>query len=89
MAIQTRETPWIANGVSGKSWLRSFKLRHPDLVSRKSQPLEMGRARGLCPTNAATFTVIYKNFTVCLTIHPPTSGIVTRAECMQGDFGMQ
>jgi hypothetical protein len=58
MATQTRETPWSASGVPGKSWLRSFKLRHPELVSRKSQSLEMGRARGLCPTSAAT---LYNN----------------------------
>jgi hypothetical protein len=58
MATQTRETPWSHNGIPGKSWLRNFKLRHPDLVSRKSQPLEMGRARGLCPTSVAT---LYSN----------------------------
>jgi hypothetical protein len=58
MTTQTRETPWNANGVLGKSWLRSFKLRHPDLVSRKSQPLEMGKARGLCPISGV---IIYYN----------------------------
>ena len=36
MATQRRETPWSAKGVPGKSWLRSCKLKHPDLVSRKS-----------------------------------------------------
>ena len=55
MATQTRKTPWIANGVPGKPWLRKFKLRHPDLVSRKNQPLKMGKDRGLCPINAASF----------------------------------
>ena len=54
MTTQTREAPWSADGVPGKSWLRSFKLRHPDLVSRKNQPLEMSRARELCPTSATT-----------------------------------
>ena len=54
MTIQTRETSWSANGVPGKFWLRSFKLRHPNLVSRKNQPLEMGMASGLCPTIATT-----------------------------------
>ena len=57
-ATQTRDTPWSASGVPGKSWLRSFKARHPDLVSRKSQPLELNRARGLCPRTAAT---LYSN----------------------------
>jgi hypothetical protein len=54
MATQTRETSWSANGVPGKFWLRSFKLRHPDLASRINQPLEMDKARGLCPTSAST-----------------------------------
>ena len=55
---QTMDTPWSASGVLGKSWLRSFKARHPDLVSRKSQSLELNRARALCPTTAAT---LYSN----------------------------
>jgi hypothetical protein len=54
LATQTRETPWSAVGVPGKSWLRSFKLRHPELTSRKSQPLELGHARGFCPSSAAS-----------------------------------
>jgi hypothetical protein len=58
LATQTRETPWSALGVPGKSWLRCFKQRHPEVSSRKSQGLEMGRARGLCPTSA---TSLYSN----------------------------
>ena len=54
-ATQTRETPWSATGIPGKSWLRSFKQRHPELVNRKNQPLELARARGLCPSAAASF----------------------------------
>ena len=54
-ATQTRETPWSATWVPGKSWLRSFKQRHPELVNRKNQPLELVRARGLCPSAAANF----------------------------------
>jgi hypothetical protein len=53
-ATQTRETPWSAVGVLGKSWLKSFKHRHPEISSRKSQGLEVGRARGLCPSSAAS-----------------------------------
>ena len=54
-ATQTRETPWSATGVPRKSWLRSFKHRHPELVNRKNQPLKLARARGLCPSAAASF----------------------------------
>jgi hypothetical protein len=54
LATQTRETLWSAAGVPGKSWLRSFKQRHPKISSRKSQGLEMGRARGLCSSSAAS-----------------------------------
>jgi hypothetical protein len=58
LATQTRDTPWSTIGVSGKSWLRHFRLRHPKLASRKIQGLEMGRARGLCPISAAS---LYSN----------------------------
>jgi hypothetical protein len=54
LATQTRETPWSAVGAPGRSWLRSFKQRHPEVSSRKSQGLEIGRARGLCPSSAAS-----------------------------------
>lgn len=57
-ATQTRDTPWSAVGVPGRSWLKNFKVRHPELSSRKSQPLEVARARGLCATRVNT---LYKN----------------------------
>ena len=44
-AIQRRETPWSGVGVSGKSWLKNFKHGHPELASRRSQPLKVARAR--------------------------------------------
>jgi hypothetical protein len=73
LATQTRETPWSAAGVPGKSWLRSFKLRHPELTSRKSQGLELGRARGLCPSSAAS---LYCNLEELYTsFHYPPSHI--------------
>ena len=53
-ATQTRDTPWSDIGISGKPWLKSFRQRHPELVGRKCQPLELGRARGLCPNTIAT-----------------------------------
>ena len=53
-ATQTRDTPWSDIGIPGKSWLKSFRQRHPELVARKSQPLELGRARDLCPNTVAT-----------------------------------
>ena len=37
-----------------KSWLKSFIQKHPELVARKTQPLELGRARDLCPSIVVT-----------------------------------
>ena len=54
LAIQTRETPWSATGLPGKGWLRHFRLRHPKIATRKSQGLEINRARSLCPLIAET-----------------------------------
>jgi hypothetical protein len=73
LATQTRETPWSTVGIPGKSWLRSFKLRHPELTSRKSQGLELGRARGLCPSSVAS---LYCNLEqIYSTFHYPPSHI--------------
>jgi hypothetical protein len=71
LATQTRDTPWFAIGVHGKSWLRHFRLRHPELASRKTQGLEMGRARGLCPTSIAS---LYSNLEELYTsfLYPPS-----------------
>ena len=54
LATQTRKTPWSATGVPGKGWLRRFKRRHPELATRRSQGLEVARARALCPSIAET-----------------------------------
>ena len=51
---QERVTPF-KNGIPGESWLKRFKNRHPQFITRVAQGLEMGRAKGLCPTNVATF----------------------------------
>lgn len=53
-ATQARETPWSDIGLPGKNWLKSFKRRHPEIASRKGQPLEVARARGLCASTVAT-----------------------------------
>ena len=53
-ATQTRETPWSASGLPGTGWLRRFYSRHPEIVSRRSQGLEVARARSLCPATAET-----------------------------------
>ena len=58
LATQTRQTPWSAIGVPGKGWLRRFRLRHPEIATRKSQGLEIARARGLCPNSAE---MLYSN----------------------------
>ena len=44
---QTRPTPF-SDGILGKSWLHWFRKRHPNLVLRQSQVLELNRARNLC-----------------------------------------
>ena len=51
---QQRETPFI-NGIPGASWLKLFKKRHPKFILRMSKGLEVGRARGLCSMNVASF----------------------------------
>ena len=57
-ATQTTETPWSAGGVPDRGWLRNFKNRHPEIANRKSQALEVARARGLCQ---CTISSLYKN----------------------------
>jgi hypothetical protein len=52
---QDRPTPFI-DGVPGGSWVKWFRRRHPDLILRSSQGLEIARAKGLCPVNVATFS---------------------------------
>jgi hypothetical protein len=51
---QERVTPF-REGIPGKSWVRWFKQRHPDLTLKNSQGLEFARARGLCPEIVASF----------------------------------
>ena len=50
--LQTRFTSWSARGVPDKGWLRRFCSRHPEIASRRSQGLEVARARALCPITA-------------------------------------
>jgi hypothetical protein len=73
LATQTRDIPWSTGNIPGKSWLRSFKQGHPELASRKTQGLKMGRARGLCPTSVAS---LYCNLEELYTsFHYPPSHI--------------
>ena len=53
-ATQTREMPWSASGVLGTDWLRRFCSKHPEIASRRSQGLEVARARSLYPATAET-----------------------------------
>ena len=71
IATQTRSTPWSARGVLGKGWLRRFWSRHPKISSRRSQGLEVARARALCPITAES---LYANLERLYTTHsyPPT-----------------
>ena len=52
LATQSRKTPWSATGVPGKGWLWRFRGRHPEFATRRSQGLEVARARALCPAIA-------------------------------------
>ena len=58
VATQGRSTPWNGSGVPSKRWLRRFRRRHPQLVNRHSQGLEVARALALNPTTAET---LYSN----------------------------
>ena len=51
---QERETPFT-KGIPGDSWLKWFKNRHPEIILRSSQGLELACAKGLSPENVATF----------------------------------
>ena len=69
-ATQTREMPWSAVGLPGTGWLRRFRSRHLEIASRRSQGLEVARARSLCP---ATTETLYGNLETLYTTHnyPP------------------
>ena len=58
VATQGRSTPWSGSRIPGKGWLRRFRRRHPQLVNRHSQGLEVARARALNPTTVET---LYSN----------------------------
>ena len=69
-ATQTRPMPWSARGVPSKGWLRRFRSRHPEISSRRSQGLEVARARALCPITSES---LYANLERLYTAHsyPP------------------
>ena len=54
VATQGRSMPWSGSGVPDKGWLKRFRRRHPQLVNRHSQGLEVTRIRALNPTIAET-----------------------------------
>ena len=51
---QDRQIPF-GDGIPGKSWLKWFKHRHPQLVMRIPQGLDLNRARNLCPPMVESF----------------------------------
>ena len=82
---QTRETPWGASAVLGKGWLRKFCNRHREITSKRSQGLEVARARSLC---LATVETLYGNLETLYMTHnypPVTYGTVMSQRCRQGD----
>ena len=54
VATEGRSMPWSGSGIPTKRWLRCFRHRHPQLVNRHSQGLEVARACALNPTTAET-----------------------------------
>ena len=54
---QTRHTPF-KDGIPGRSWLYWFQKRHPQLVLRQAQGLELNRAKNLC---SSMIEVFYEN----------------------------
>jgi hypothetical protein len=50
---QDRPNPFT-HGILGQGWLCWFKKRHPELILRSSQGLEVNRAKNLCPQNVAS-----------------------------------
>ena len=86
-ATQTRSTPWSASRVPGKGWLHRFCSRHPEISRRRSQGLEVARARALCPITAKTLCAnLEKLYTAyCYpSILPVTSGTVMNQVCKLG-----
>ena len=55
--IQTRLTPFT-NGIPQKSWVKWFKLRHPQLIMRSSEALDVNSAKTL---NIEIVTQFYQN----------------------------
>jgi hypothetical protein len=55
-ACQERVTPF-RDGIPGQGWLRWFRHRHPEISLQVAQGLEVGKAKGLCPDNIASFYV--------------------------------
>ena len=52
--IQTRMIPF-KNGILEKSWIKWFRLRHPQLELKKPEAFDMNRIQRLCPTNVLQF----------------------------------
>jgi hypothetical protein len=53
-ATQLCQNPFT-DGIPGRGWLRWFRFRHPEVSLQLSQGLDVGRVKGLYPSNVATF----------------------------------
>jgi hypothetical protein len=62
---ETRVNPFC-NGIPGAGWLHWFRRRHPQLILRSAQGLEVNRARNLCLENVQSF---YHNLESLYTKH--------------------
>ena len=58
LATQTRATLWTTTGLLCKGLFRRFKIKHLEIATRKSQGLDINRARALCPIIAE---ILYAN----------------------------
>lgn len=61
LAVKLNVQHRFKNQCAGKSWLRGFLARHPELVVRSPEPTSLGRAVGFNKPSVQKFFDIYKS----------------------------